>query len=132
MQLDFFRSEQELVPNYEWSDSKICISCNTLKPKSNYSKHTGHKDNLDGRCRECVNAQVRLRKDLRRIAPPKPDRCSCCGKTSSDIVLDHCHTDHTFRGWLCRHCNAGIGFLNDSTEGLEKALMYLRKHDERS
>ena len=36
-----------------------------------------------------------------------------------------------FRGWLCRSCNVGIGQLGDQIDGVEKALTYLRKHNER-
>jgi len=131
MQLDFFepyKSEEHIIP----ADGKACISCGEFKGFECYSKHTGHKDNLDGRCRECINSQVKLRKALKKQAPPKPTICECCGKDSDDIVLDHCHINNTFRGWLCRHCNAGIGFLEDSTAGVEKALSYLRKTDGQS
>ena len=129
MQLELFEEYRPRKPDNP-DNGKVCISCGEFKGFECYSRHTGHKDNLDGRCRECINSQVKLRKALKRQAPPKPTNCECCGKDTNDIVLDHCHINNTFRGWLCRHCNAGIGFLEDSAEGVEKALAYLRKHDE--
>jgi len=42
-------------------------------------------------------------------------------------VLDHDHETGAFRGWLCRNCNSGLGFLGDNAEGLGGALMYLNQ-----
>jgi len=126
MQLEMFPTNKGLADTA--TEGKVCISCNEWKLYSNFSKHTGHKDNHDGRCRECVNAQVRLRNELKKTAPPKPNICDCCNQESDDIVIDHCHKTKEFRGWICRFCNAGIGLLKDDIEGVEKALAYLRKH----
>ena len=60
---------------------------------------------------------------------PMPNVCECCGKPPNirGMHLDHCHSAGIFRGWLCHHCNTGIGLCGDSIEGLERALEYLRK-----
>ena len=129
MQLDLFYIPPK---DEEASEGKTCIACHTQKPYSAFAKHTGHKDNHDGRCRVCINKQRRLRDELRKEAPPKTTTCECCGRQSNDIVMDHCHKTEAFRGWICRYCNAGIGQLDDTIEGLEKALVYLRNHYERS
>ena len=64
--------------------------------------------------------------------PHKDPTCECCGTKSNKEVLnlDHCHKYNTFRGWLCRSCNIGIGALGDNIEGLEKAVAYIRSKDE--
>ena len=41
---------------------------------------------------------------------------------------DHCHETETFRGWICHHCNTGLGAFTDSTYKLGKAMQYLDKH----
>ena len=128
MQLELFNTVH--LEELEEKEGKTCIACLKHKSYSSFSKHTGHKDNHDGRCRECVNNQVKLRKTLKKEAPPKPSVCMCCKRPSDSIVLDHCHVTETFRGWICRFCNAGIGQLQDNIEGVEMALTYLKEHYE--
>ena len=63
--------------------------------------------------------------------PPAPvdGRCQNCGKPAT-LHLDHNHETGKFRGYLCHHCNTGIGLLGDSVEGLEQALAYLSSSPE--
>lgn len=64
--------------------------------------------------------------------------CSICFKPlslsfSEDIEtahIDHCHKTGSIRGILCRSCNRGIGYLNDSPERLRKAADYLERNTE--
>ena len=107
---------------------KECIVCGEDKFREEFSIHTGHKDNRDGRCRACKREQVQVRNAIRKGAPPKPDACECCGGKERVIVLDHDHETAKFRGWICHLCNSGIGSLGDNIEGLEKAMTYMRKH----
>jgi hypothetical protein len=56
------------------------------------------------------------------------NRCECCGKKPNDaLCVDHNHETGEIRGLLCRQCNAGIGLLQDTCEGVENALNYLRR-----
>ena len=50
--------------------------------------------------------------------------CRICGEPSRDI--DHCHTTKKVRGALCRKCNLGLGYFNDNSELLSKAVEYLK------
>lgn len=62
---------------------------------------------------------------------PAPDVCELCSKTNSSgkaLSLDHCHVSGAFRGWLCTPCNAALGNLGDSLEGILRAADYLRKN----
>lgn len=52
--------------------------------------------------------------------------CGICGSTK-DICVDHCHTTGRVRGALCRACNAAIGALGDTIEGLMRAVRYLER-----
>ena len=60
---------------------------------------------------------------------PRPAVCDLCGKPPGkrSLHVDHCHISGIFRGWLCSSCNAGIGMLGDSIEGLMNAVRYLER-----
>lgn len=56
--------------------------------------------------------------------------CACCSSdkqtgVGKDFYVDHDHTTGRIRGLLCHHCNAGIGMLGDTVEGVSMALAYL-------
>ena len=76
-------------------------------------------------CRECRSEEGRNVAGARKKATPKPDRCNCCHKKVEKIQLDHLHGTSTFRGWLCRDCNTGIGSLGDNLRGVLQGAIYL-------
>lgn len=62
---------------------------------------------------------------------PEPPLCECCNQPSEakrGLHLDHDHVTGAFRGWLCHHCNTGIGLLGDNRLGVSFALAYLSLH----
>lgn len=71
------------------------------------------------------------RKDARLPIPtrPEPALCELCGRHPSgagSLHLDHDHVTGLFRGWLCHHCNTGIGLLGDDYESVLRAAEYLK------
>src|ERR1017187_2822843 len=64
-----------------------------------------------------------------RTIHPKTEVCEICLKPPGDkpLCFDHDHTTDLHRGWLCHHCNIGLGHFGDSTELLERAKTYLEK-----
>ena len=98
-----------------------------------FIKPSANKNNLDTRCKACFKKDSKYRVELRkRYEHLRTDNCECCGNSSNkSLVVDHCHNTLRFRGWICQTCNHGIGNLGDNLEGIEKALTYLRKHNER-
>ena len=110
---------------------KLCPRCHTLKSRFPLSNRTntrhGVKTYRKTYCSDCHAQQARVSSQLRRIhAPPPPGSpCECCGRSPPQLVLDHDHQTGAFRGWLCRECNSGLGFLGDNAEGVGGALMYL-------
>lgn len=52
--------------------------------------------------------------------------CALCGDRAA-IDVDHCHKTHKVRALLCRKCNVGLGFFEDSIERLTDAIAYLQK-----
>lgn len=108
---------------------KSCSYCNHLKELCDFPKHSHHKDNLDNRCKSCIKEQTKIRNDLRKQAPAKPEVCECCGIVPLKWCLDHDHSNNTFRGWICDSCNIGIGKLGDNIDGVQKAIKYLMRND---
>jgi hypothetical protein len=57
--------------------------------------------------------------------------CACCGakanRTGKRLFVDHDHDTGAVRGILCHKCNAGIGALGDSVDGVRRALQYLER-----
>ena len=84
-----------------------------------------YKDKLDSRCRKCVKKHSKIRIELHKHAPLKPELCELCGKIPRKWCLDHDHSDDSFRGWICERCNTGLGKLGDNLEGIVKAVNYL-------
>jgi hypothetical protein len=59
------------------------------------------------------------------------NRCAICNEfyTAKKLFVDHNHKNGLVRGLLCNRCNLLIGWANDSTDILEKAIKYLSKKE---
>jgi hypothetical protein len=63
---------------------------------------------------------------LKRNNPsPLHGRCSIC-EEELPLCLDHDHRTGEFRGWLCSHCNFGLGHFQDNMLVMAKAIGYVR------
>ena len=128
MQLNLFEADVEDLDNVE---TKVCIWCHLEKQKTKFGLYNRNADGRDNRCRDCIKHSIGVIERLKLTAPPKPEVCDCCKKVpKKKFVLDHCHEEEKFRGWLCDHCNLAIGLLGDDVGGVERALEYLRNHYE--
>ena len=76
-------------------------------------------------CRECHTVNITELRKARKNAPPHPKHCDCCHKKIEKLQVDHLHGSTTFRGWLCRQCNTGLGGLGDDLEGVLQGAIYL-------
>lgn len=85
--------------------------------------------------REKVREQTRTRKY--GITPARQQEllrqyksCAICNSDGGarGLFVDHDHDTGEVRGLLCRSCNLGVGFFNDSPATLRKAAVYLEKH----
>lgn len=63
-------------------------------------------------------------------------RCGICSIHKNDLTnqlgghlyVDHDHLTGKVRGLLCRNCNLAIGYFEDKSECLKKAILYLINH----
>lgn len=106
-----------------------CNKCNEWKPQTEFQ--LSHPDSFGRRkiahiCRLCKNHQARVIYEIKTSPnlPPKPDKCEVCFATDRKLEVDHCHTTHKFRGWLCHTCNTASGRFGDSIEVIERLLNY--------
>jgi hypothetical protein len=56
--------------------------------------------------------------------------CPIC-KLKKTLNIDHCHKTNTFRGMVCRQCNAMLGLSYDNVEILASAIKYLNTHNDK-
>ena len=139
MQLDLF---EDVTKEDTAVRHKKCYVCGDTKPhtKEHFDIGVSTKSglvHLKGLCKDCSRANSKIARELRPLhLKDKTEYCDCCGRHESELKsgfhLDHCYKTGNFRGWICPQCNRGIGNLGESIEGLEKAIAYLRKSDERS
>ena len=109
-------------------DIQECKECHKILPSTAFTTHTPRVDgaySLQKICRQCHTIVSKEQRDVRKMAPPTPNRCNCCHIEEKKLQVDHIHGSTTFRGWLCRNCNSGIGSLGDDLEGVLRGAVYL-------
>jgi hypothetical protein len=127
------------VQHYE--NGLECNNCGVVQPVENFQHMESGE--IKRKCRSCARNQADLIKYLKKIHPyPDVDYCCpICKRTIDQIgrkgqkrlqnwVLDHCHDTETFRGWVCHHCNTGLGAFKDDINRIKQAVVYLQKHEE--
>jgi len=108
-------------------DVQKCKTCHKILSSTAFTTHTPRVDgaySLQKICRQCHTVVSKEQRDVRKTAPPTPNRCNCCDGEKI-LQIDHIHGSTTFRGWLCRACNTGIGSLGDDLKGLLQGAIYL-------
>ena len=125
------------VDNHYEGETKVSNKCDKELPLSCFGFHSA-SNYLRPECKKCNNKLAKLRKQLKEIygIPLLGYLCPICGGSEEEVkgkgnklngawVLDHCHEEDTFRGWLCHKCNRGIGCFNDNVNRLINATNYL-------
>ena len=80
-------------------------------------------------CRQCKAQQQAVLYRLRRkqVKPALGAACEICGTQTERLCLDHDHSTHELRGFLCANCNKGLGMLKEDPEILAQAIEYLSR-----
>lgn len=120
------------------TDGYTCINCDVYQPADQFQHMLSGE--VKRKCRTCARNQSKLLKELKKLHPyPDEDyTCPICDRHLDTIgqhgqtrlqtwVMDHCHESLTFRGWLCHHCNVGLGAFNDSLVRIKGAVKYLER-----
>lgn len=140
LKFDLFENIEEKAP--EDVRHKRCTSCKEILPETkehfhvaarNLSINGDVKEHYHNRCRPCGSKARMVQHHLTKTHGHKAfGKCDCCGIDSKELKtdrlnLDHCHETETYRGHLCSSCNRGIGLLGDDLEGVQQAINYLKK-----
>ena len=96
-------------------DQELCNNC--------ISKNKKQKENKNLIFRYGITSEEKNK----RIAHQN-NACAICKNLFVGVLdthVDHCHTNNTIRGILCRACNIGLGKFNDSPIILQRAIHYI-------
>ena len=74
-------------------------------------------------------------KEYNKIFEQQNGVCAICNQAETfgqygkliPLAVDHNHETDKIRGLLCRNCNLGIGYFNDSPELLKEVINYLEE-----
>ena len=124
----------------------LCKECNVLNAQKynneNKLARTEYYERYHKKRYQCEKVKasqadyVRERKygikpaEFRKMLEQQDNKCACCSSQfteNSGPKVDHCHKTGAVRGLLCNSCNAGIGFLGDNLDGVQKAINYLER-----
>lgn len=135
-QLNLFDKEinQE---DYE-EEFKVCYDCNKSLPISFFPYSCAAKKWRRRECKTCRGEYSSYLSKLKRThALPENHKCPIClvgdvNEVGKEVKwnLDHDHVTDKFRDFICESCNKGLGMFKDNISLLEKAINYLKEHDE--
>ena len=130
---------------HHYDEGLECNKCETTLPLDNFNSITYASGTIEYKriCRTCQRNQSQLMSYLKstNTYPSDDYTCPICQRDIGEIgrkgqkklqswVLDHCHDTETFRGWVCHHCNTGLGAFKDDVNRIKQAVEYLQRHEE--
>lgn len=135
---------------------KICSTCKTDKPLSEFYKNKCGKDGLHGECKPCNRARASLwaknnkhrvrfnrvkkaygisSEQYLKLIIEQNNCCDICKKpldNGKHTCVDHNHSTGAVRGILCNNCNFILGHAKDNSDILKSAQEYLQKYNSES
>ncbi len=126
-----------MLPKQIIDNKKECTRCKVWLDLSLYNK-AKTKDSARTRCRNCerdYKMMLRYNLTLEQVADFwGRENCEICERPFINSSLgkgrfkcvDHCHITGKSRGFLCNACNAGIGYLGDDVDRIQRAIHYLQ------
>jgi len=111
---------KEALKKYREENKELVL----LKQRTNYTTDKRRKHHLKHKYNLTMEEYV-------EIFEAQGMKCAICGsdnsKRSKDWCVDHDHKTGKVRGILCYGCNSALGFFEDNTSILERAINYLLK-----
>lgn len=127
----------------------ICKTCNTEKPKKDFSRLKSRRSGIIPHCKICHNKKMKLwnkkhpfysrnsnlmknygitSDDYDKMLKEQNNVCKVCNGPAMGkgrYHVDHCHKTGKIRGLLCHKCNVALGMVQDNIEHLNKLIVYL-------
>jgi hypothetical protein len=69
--------------------------------------------------------------DFVEVPLEEPTMCAICNTKETPLVMDHCPTTNTFRGYCCHSCVRSMEVLGDNVEGILRVLNYFNQTENR-
>jgi hypothetical protein len=133
------KPHEEFHKNTSYKDNirPYCIPCRRIRELKSYYKNK-HKNPYDYE----KDKDIKLKKaygisfqEYKEMLHAQNGMCAICGTTDTGkrkaFAVDHCHTCGEIRGLLCGSCNTAIGLLKENLETMQKAIDYVRFHQEK-
>lgn len=107
------------------------------KQKNQYAKDYRAKNPRKAKDQNLRKSYGITLKQYEEMLKDQNNGCAICGNPETatkrgsreerSLAIDHCHSTGKIRGLLCTGCNTAIGALQDSSELLWKAILYLER-----
>lgn len=115
----------------------VCISCRRSKRAAEHRENHAYLV-AQRRARLLRDPDCGLRKRLKKLSVAREtydsayargcEICNSAFRGRKHAHLDHNHATGEFRGLLCPHCNAGLGWFQEDEARLARAIVYLKTH----
>jgi hypothetical protein len=129
--------------------TKICATCKTNKPLSDFYPHKKSKGGYIRHCKQCVSRKRKeeycpdktrssnlkskygvTEDEYNKFLVEQNNKCAICFKPNPEdyhgFCVDHDHVTGQVRGLLCHNCNAGLGHFYDNISYLLSAASYIK------
>jgi hypothetical protein len=111
----------------EWYRNRVKENPEKIKEQNRVRNHEGNA--VARRRKHALKNLGWTPEEFEAQRTEQKDKCMICGKESpSGLRPDHDHETGFRRELLCTACNTALGLFKDSTELMESAIRYLRKH----
>jgi hypothetical protein len=128
------------LPHCRKCENKKARNCRLKKPevyrrttRRYYNKNKGFDKKKRNLWQKCWSKGITVKQYLEMFRSHN-GCCDICGvpnlELKRNLAIDHDHITGKIRGLLCINCNMALGGFRDNPEILEKAISYLKKHQE--
>lgn len=136
----FYRKRTKTARGWSWDSH--CIAC---RRKQCREYGAASKNLRNARLREwrranrekaaAIDARRRLRAkyglrpdDVERMRRAQDGKCAVCERSTSRLLIDHCHVKGHVRALLCQTCNTFLGWYEKKADTILRFQRYLETH----